>query len=113
MHETGIRPCSCCSIEKAVVIPDLRFSNPLRTVGDHIRSRRLTEGLILSVDELWLSRETEKSGTLKRMSDPRTERELIEALSETRGRISGPAGAAAKLQIPASTCERDQSLENQ
>jgi DNA-binding NtrC family response regulator len=47
---------------------------------------------------------TETSGTFKRMSEPRTERDIIEqALSETRGRVSGPAGAAAKLQIPAST----------
>jgi len=34
------------------------------------------------------------------------ERELIEsALVETRGRIAGPAGAAAKLGIPRSTLE--------
>ncbi len=37
---------------------------------------------------------------------PRTEREVIEAvLAETRGRVSGPFGAAAKLRIPASTLE--------
>ncbi len=29
--------------EKAVIIPDVRIPNPIRTVGDHIRSRRLTE----------------------------------------------------------------------
>jgi DNA-binding NtrC family response regulator len=33
-------------------------------------------------------------------------REMIEAaLAETRGRVSGPSGAAAKLGIPASTLE--------
>jgi DNA-binding NtrC family response regulator len=34
------------------------------------------------------------------------EREIIEAaLAESRGRIAGPSGAAAKLQVPASTLE--------
>jgi DNA-binding NtrC family response regulator len=75
------------------------------------RSVILSSGDILLVDELRLSRETfrppswiETSGTLKRLSEPRTEREIIEqALAKTRGRVSGPAGAAAKLRIPAST----------
>jgi DNA-binding NtrC family response regulator len=36
--------------------------------------------------------------------DPRSEREIIEAaLAESRGRVSGPSGAAAKLGIPQST----------
>jgi DNA-binding NtrC family response regulator len=38
--------------------------------------------------------------------EPRSEREIIEAaLAETRGRVSGSSGAAAKLRIPASTLE--------
>ena len=38
--------------------------------------------------------------------EPRSEREIIEAaLAETRGRVSGPSGAAAKLRIPPSTLE--------
>jgi DNA-binding NtrC family response regulator len=38
--------------------------------------------------------------------DPRSEREFIEAaLAETRGRVSGPSGAAAKLRIPPSTLD--------
>jgi DNA-binding NtrC family response regulator len=38
--------------------------------------------------------------------DPRNEREIIEAaLAETRGRVSGPSGAAAKLGIPPSTLD--------
>jgi DNA-binding NtrC family response regulator len=37
---------------------------------------------------------------------PRSEREIIEAaLAETRGRVSGPSGAAAKLGIPPSTLD--------
>jgi transcriptional regulator with GAF, ATPase, and Fis domain len=77
------------------------------------RSVILTHADVLSVDELWLSKEisrpqpqTETSGTPRPgpMGEPRTEREIIEeALAETRGRVSGPYGAAAKLRIPAST----------
>ena len=75
------------------------------------RSVILTSSDVLSVDELWLSKETsrpqslnETSGTPRRRGKPRTEREIIEqVLAETRGRISGRAGAAAKLSIPAST----------
>jgi PAS domain S-box-containing protein len=75
------------------------------------RSVILTYGDILSVDESWLSKETsrrqppiEPKGTSGPMSEPPTEREIIEkALAETRGRVSGPSGAAAKLGIPAST----------
>ena len=38
--------------------------------------------------------------------EPRSERETIEAaLAETKGRVSGPLGAAAKLRIPPSTLE--------
>jgi formate hydrogenlyase transcriptional activator len=38
--------------------------------------------------------------------EPQGEREIIEAaLTESRGRVSGPSGAAAKLRIPVSTLE--------
>ena len=38
--------------------------------------------------------------------ESRSEREIIEAaLAATRGRVSGPSGAAAKLGIPPSTLE--------
>jgi transcriptional regulator with GAF, ATPase, and Fis domain len=38
--------------------------------------------------------------------ETRTDRENIEAaLAETRGRVSGESGAAAKLRIPPSTIE--------
>jgi PAS domain S-box-containing protein len=62
------------------------------------RSVILSSGEIFSVDESWLSKEIE--------DEPRTERAIIEAaLTETRGRISGPSGAAAKLGIPPSTLD--------
>jgi DNA-binding NtrC family response regulator len=58
----------------------------------------LSSGEMFSVDESWLSKEIE--------NEPRTERTIIEtALTETKGRISGPSGAAAKLGIPPSTLD--------
>ncbi len=74
----------------------------------------LCDGDTLSIDEIWLRREcpgpsAEVTGAaipgLKRLDIDR-EKEIIEsALAETRGRISGPAGAAAKLGVPRSTLE--------
>ena len=63
----------------------------------------------LSVKKSWLAREcfqnesaTEPSFQWSAMKD----REMIgAALAETRGRVSGPSGAAAKLGIPPSTLE--------
>jgi DNA-binding NtrC family response regulator len=76
------------------------------------RSVILSSGEVLSVDELWLSKETsgpsrvEAPAPLKGKVEPRSEREIIEAaLAETRGRVSGPSGAAAKLGIPPSTLD--------
>jgi len=79
------------------------------------RSIILSTADVFSVDELWLSKRTspqasrvETSPTLNAEAnvETRTEREIIEAaLAETRGRVSGPSGAAAKLRIPPSTLE--------
>jgi formate hydrogenlyase transcriptional activator len=68
---------------------------------------------VFSVDELWLSKRTspqasrvETSAGFKSEGEPRSERETIEAaLADTKGRVSGPLGAAAKLRIPPSTLE--------
>lgn len=58
-----------------------------------------------SVDESWLSREASPSNSNGEVK-PGSEREIIEsALAETRGRVSGPLGAAAKLGIPPSTLD--------
>lgn len=69
----------------------------------------LCEGETLSIDEVWLRpephrvRET-RVGLARLGSDQ--ERALIEtALQESKGRVSGPSGAAAKLGIPRSTLE--------
>jgi DNA-binding NtrC family response regulator len=66
---------------------------------------------VFSVDESWLSKESSRTGSAVRTSPPvesdgRSEQEMIEAaLAETRGRVSGLSGAAAKLGIPPSTLE--------
>jgi transcriptional regulator with GAF, ATPase, and Fis domain len=75
------------------------------------RSVILSVGDVFSVDELWLTRESSRPVTRVKSSvsiedEPRGERETIEvALAESRGRVAGPSGAAAKLRIPASTLE--------
>ena len=75
------------------------------------RSIILSTADVFSVDELWLSKRTSAQASRVEPSpalnvEPRSEREIIEtALAETRGRVSGPSGAAAKLGIPSSTLE--------
>jgi PAS domain S-box-containing protein len=77
------------------------------------RSVILSSGDFFSVDKMWLSKETpppasrvRASAPLKIEGEPRSEREIIEAaLAATRGRVSGPSGAATKLGIPPSTLE--------
>jgi len=63
----------------------------------------------LSIDESWLQSETRRPAAvpvaLSEAIESR-EKEMIEAvLEETRGRISGPSGAAGKLGIPRTTLE--------
>src|SRR6516162_2324862 len=69
----------------------------------------LCEGGTFSVDESWLesdsARANERGNGLARLGAEQ-ERNLIEsALAQSRGRIAGPSGAAAKLGIPRSTLE--------
>jgi len=63
----------------------------------------------LSVQKSWLSREcfrTEPAMLARFRRSAIEERELIgAALAETRGRVSGPSGAAVRLGIPPSTLE--------
>jgi PAS domain S-box-containing protein len=72
------------------------------------RSVIVCETDTFSVDPSWLSFETfrpEDSTPIARKS-PAQEKEAIEtALAATAGRVSGPAGAAAQLDMPASTLE--------
>src|SRR5262252_6066899 len=72
----------------------------------------LSDGETFSVDETWLKRESSQESHRQSMlasglsRDTERERALIEAaLAESRGRVSGPAGAASKLGIPRQTLE--------
>jgi PAS domain S-box-containing protein len=73
------------------------------------RSVILSSGGIFAVDELWLptpSPQTTPRMTASSQGESLNEREMIEsALAESRGRVAGPSGAAAKLSIPPSTLE--------
>ena len=74
------------------------------------RSVILSTGEVFAVDKSWLLTESRPSAAVVPAvpvpGDPRSEREIIEAaLAESRGRVSGPSGAAAKLGIPPSTLD--------
>ena len=64
---------------------------------------------VLSIDESWLSRQSVPAGIgMGRIAKtpPDQEKKIIEAaLAESRGRVSGPSGAARKLGIPSTTLE--------
>jgi DNA-binding NtrC family response regulator len=74
------------------------------------RSVILCETEIFSIDESWLPQPTAAIESKRHIELPRRleaqEQNMIEeALKNTRGRVSGPAGAAVKLGIPRSTLE--------
>jgi DNA-binding NtrC family response regulator len=73
------------------------------------RSVVLCETEVFSVDESWLSRASSSASTESPTLEKKPvlqEKQIIEtALAETRGRVSGPAGAAAKLGVPSTTLE--------
>ncbi|MGA8202176.1 MAG: sigma 54-interacting transcriptional regulator [Candidatus Sulfotelmatobacter sp.] len=69
------------------------------------RSVILCDSENFSVDDSWLSTAQRSSRPLAQEMTSQ-EKELIEAaLAECKGRVSGPAGAAAKLGIPPSTLD--------
>jgi transcriptional regulator with GAF, ATPase, and Fis domain len=76
------------------------------------RSVILSPGELFAVDESWLLTETRPTAAViptaaPAPGEPRSEREMIEAaLAESRGRVSGPSGAAAKLSIPPTSLDR-------
>ena len=68
----------------------------------------LSDGDTLAVDETWLKREPANPVRARRLDIAlvRQEKEMIEAaLAESQGRVSGPAGAAGKLGLPARTLD--------
>src|SRR5207248_1127488 len=59
-----------------------------------------------SVDKNWLSHEFQSSRRVEPASRISTEQEQIEAaLAQTKGKVSGAHGAAARLGMPSSTLE--------
>lgn len=73
------------------------------------RSIILCDTDTFSVDESWLSRASapvQPTSQVLAKTLVTQEKEMIEAaLAESKGRVSGPTGAAAKLGLPASTLE--------
>src|SRR5262245_53612293 len=73
------------------------------------RSVVLTSDDVFVVDELWLSAQTSRPTShitppTSLQGESGSEREIIEAaLAACRGRVFGPSGAAAKLNVPSST----------
>jgi len=69
----------------------------------------VSDGELLTVDSRWLAgRSTSSPASTQPLGDALGDREraMIEgALAETKGRVSGPSGAAAKLGLPRSTLE--------
>jgi len=75
------------------------------------RSVILSASGVFTVDESWLATRSvppppQVTSGAPSQSDPRSEREIIEAaLAECRGRVGGSSGAAAKLRVPPSTLD--------
>ena len=73
------------------------------------RSVILCDGDTISVDPSWLSLESttaqQKSQAFGKKSAVQEKEAIEAALEKTGGRVSGPSGAAAALEIPASTLE--------
>jgi DNA-binding NtrC family response regulator len=75
------------------------------------RSMVLSSGDVFSVDKSWPKELAQQASRVQRSRvlgiGAREEQGTIEAaLVESRGRVSGPSGAAAKLRLPSSTLER-------
>jgi transcriptional regulator with GAF, ATPase, and Fis domain len=74
------------------------------------RSVILCESYIFSIDENWLPQppaatESKRHSELPRRLEAQEQHMIEEVLKNTRGRVSGPTGAAVKLGIPRSTLE--------
>ena len=103
------------SIEKKTLdlLQNYEWPGNIRELQNVIeRSVILNSGEVFAVDESWLSKQPVRqrhqvaAAAAPSGGEPRTEREFIEdALVASRGRVSGPSGAAAKLGVPSSTLE--------
>ncbi len=101
---------SCVDKKTLALVEAYPWPGNIRELQNVIeRSVVLCDTAIFSVDESWLSRTSSSlqsaSPTLSK-KPALQEKEVIEAaLAETGGRVSGAAGAAAKLGIPSTTLE--------
>jgi transcriptional regulator with GAF, ATPase, and Fis domain len=108
-NKTGkkIRSIKKASVDQLVSYPWPGNIRELQNVIE--RSVILCETDIFSVDESWLSSKAVSAPSTKQPFAQKIdsqEREMIEAaLTESKGRVSGTSGAAAKLGIPPSTLE--------
>ena len=104
------------SIEKKTLelLQSYQWPGNIRELQNVIeRSIILSSGDVFLVDESWLSKEAlqpvsrvEAPAPLKGQVESRSELEIIEAaLAKSRGRVSGPSGAAERLRIPPSTLD--------
>jgi formate hydrogenlyase transcriptional activator len=100
------------NVEKSTMELLLAYSWPgnIRELQNVIeRSVILCDGDTISVDPNWLSIESTaaqpKSQPFGKKSAAQEKETIETALAKTGGRVSGPAGAAAALSIPASTLE--------
>jgi formate hydrogenlyase transcriptional activator len=92
------------------ILQGYRWPGNIRELQNVIeRSVVICESETFAIDESWLRREAPKAPhPVQSLADDLAarEREVIEtALAASRGRVSGPSGAAAKLGIPGSTLD--------
>jgi formate hydrogenlyase transcriptional activator len=69
------------------------------------RAMILCDSETFVVEEEWLQPESEPNAGLRPSLSSQERQLIVAALEETRGRVSGPHGAAAKLGVPRTTLE--------
>jgi len=90
------------------LVQSYRWPGNVRELQNVIeRAVIICESETLSVDPRWLSRQTAPAEVRPLANElAGRERQMIEtALAESKGRVSGPAGAAVRLGMPSSTLE--------
>ena len=109
-RQAGKKKIKCIDKRTLELVQAYSWPGNIRELQNVIeRSVVLSETETFSVDESWLSRTSssaQAAHTTLSKKPALQEKEVIEAaLAETKGRVSGPNGAAAKLGIPSTTLE--------